>query len=58
MKQLSTSKTYKTSSNMGGVFLIKYIKEENQIFYFQNVSPGFETQVYNVKSENLNDFLI
>lgn len=43
---------------MGGVFLIKYIKEENQIFYFQNVSPGFETQVYNVKSENLNDFLI
>lgn len=39
MSQLSTTKIYKTSSGLGGVFSIKFIKEENQIIYFKNVSP-------------------
>lgn len=51
---------YKTDSNLGGVFKIKFLHQEKitGIYHFENVSPGFEGAIYTVKPSQINIFLI
>ena len=40
-----TAKKYKTDSGLGGSFSLKFIRQENGIFFFRITNPDFEREI-------------
>ena len=41
----STTKKYKTNSGLGGSFSLKFIRQENGVFFFRITNPDFEREI-------------